>query len=142
MTEELEKPKLKNGHGGAREGAGRPPFVPTDEERKQVETLAGYGVPQEQISALIREGIHLDTLKEHFQAELIAGKAKANAQVGQTLFQKAVGGDTAAAIWWSKTQMRWAETQKHELTGENGKPLLSLGAALVAVAASREADAE
>ena len=34
-----------------------------------------------------------------------------------------VAGDTTAAIWWSKTQMRWAETQKHELTGADGVPL-------------------
>ena len=48
---------------------------------------------------------------------------KANAQVGKTLFQKVMAGDTTAAIWWSKTQMRWAETQKHELTGADGAPL-------------------
>jgi hypothetical protein len=26
-------------------------------------------------------------------------------------------------IWWSKTQMRWSETMKHELTGDEGGPL-------------------
>ena len=56
-------------------------------------------------------------------AELVSGKAKANGQVGKTLFQKVMAGDTTAAIWWSKTQMRWAETQKHELTGADGAPL-------------------
>ena len=40
-----------------------------------------------------------------------------------TLFQKAVNGDTGAAIWWSKTQLRWAETQKHEHTGADGAPI-------------------
>jgi hypothetical protein len=53
----------------------------------------------------------------------INGKAKANAQVGKGIFQKAMAGDTTAQIWWSKTQMRWAETQKHEITGANGVPL-------------------
>jgi len=116
-----EKPdQIKGQNGGARPGSGRPAFEPTDEERRQVEALSGYGLPQEQIAILIRGGIHLDTLRTHFATELVAGKAKANGQIGKTLFQKAMGGDTAAMIWWSKAQMRWAETQKHEHTGADG----------------------
>ena len=110
-------------NGGAREGAGRPAFDPTDAERKQVEAMSGYGLPIEQIAVLVRGGIDTDTLRKHFATELVAGKAKANSGVGRTLFQKARGGDTAAMIWWSKTQMRWAETQKHEVTGADGAPL-------------------
>jgi hypothetical protein len=120
-----EKPTLEKPHnkGGAREGAGRPAFEPTVAERKQVEALSGYGLPIEQIAVLVRDGIHVDTLRAHFATELVSGKAKANGQVGKTLFQKVMAGDTTAAIWWSKTQMRWAETQKHELTGADGAPL-------------------
>jgi hypothetical protein len=98
-------------------------LVLADAERKQVEALSGYGLPIEQIGALVRDGIHIDTLRAHFSSELVSGKSKANAQVGKTLFQKVMAGDTTAAIWWSKTQMRWAETQKHELTGADGAPL-------------------
>ena len=124
----IEKPVLKKqdgrkSNGGARPDAGRPAFKPTDAERKQVEAMSGYGLPIEQIAVLVRDGIHVDTLRAHFATELVAGKAKANSGVGRTLFQKAMGGDTAAMIWWSKTQMRWAETQKHELTGADGAPL-------------------
>jgi len=111
------------GTGGAMPGAGRPAFEPTDAERKQVEALSGYGLPIEQIAVLVRDGIDTDTLRKHFATELLSGKAKANGQVGKTLFQKVMAGDTTAAIWWSKTQMRWAETQKHELTGADGAPL-------------------
>lgn len=111
------------GTGGAMPGAGRPAFEPTDAERKQVEALSGYGLPIEQIAVLVRDGIDTDTLRKHFATELVSGKAKANGQVGKTLFQKVMAGDTTAAIWWSKTQMRWAETQKHELTGADGAPL-------------------
>lgn len=123
--EKTEKPPLKKRgpNGGARPGAGRPAFVPTAAERKQVEALSGYGLPIEQIGALVRDGIHIDTLRAHFAAELVSGKSKANAQVGKTLFQKVMAGDTTAAIWWSKTQMRWAETQKHEHTGADGAPI-------------------
>lgn len=124
----IEKPVAKKedgrkNNGGARENAGRMPFEPTDAERKQVEAMSGYGLPIEQIAILVRGGIDGDTLRKHFANELIAGKAKANSGVGRTLFQKAMGGDTAAMIWWSKTQMRWSETQKHEVTGADGAPL-------------------
>jgi len=120
-----EKPPLKKRgpNGGVREGAGRPAFKPTDSERKQVEAMSGYGLPIEQIAVLVRDGIHVDTLRAHFATELISGKAKANSGVGRTLFQKAMGGDTAAMIWWSKTQMRWSETQRHEVSGADGGPL-------------------
>lgn len=101
--------------GGARPGAGRPPFVPTDDDRKQVEKLAGLGLSYEQISALIRDGIARNVLMEYFPRELELGKAKAHAKIGGKLFQKAMDGDTASLIWWTKTQMRWAETQKHEI---------------------------
>ena len=78
-------------NGGAREGAGRPAFEPTDAERKQVEAMSGYGLPIEQIAVLVRGGIDTDTLRKHFATELVAGKAKANSGVGRTLFQKAMG---------------------------------------------------
>lgn len=120
---EKSVPKKRGPNGGAREGAGRPAFEPTDHERKQVEAMSGYGLPIEQIAVLVRDGIDTDTLRKHFTQELISGKAKANAQVGKTLFQKVMAGDTTAAIWWSKTQMRWKEVQQHELTGANGAPL-------------------
>jgi hypothetical protein len=124
-----EKPSVKKhggarpNTGGAREGAGRPAFEPTLAERKQVEALSGYGLPIDQIGALVRDGIHIDTLRAHFSAELQSGKAKANAQVGKTLFSKVMAGDTTAAIWWSKTQMRWKEVTQHELVGADGAPI-------------------
>lgn len=101
--------------GGARPGAGRPPFVPTEDDRANVEKLAGLGLSYEQISALVRDGISVPVLMNCFKRELELGKAKAHAKVGGKLFQKAMDGDTASLIWWTKTQMRWAETQKHEI---------------------------
>jgi len=119
----VKKPDGRKNNGGARANAGRMPFQPAESERKQVEALSGYGLPIEQIAVLIRSGIDTETLRKHFAQELILGKAKANGQVGKTLFQKAMAGDTTAAIWWSKTQMRWKEVQQHELTGADGAPL-------------------
>jgi hypothetical protein len=129
MTKTTEKPVLKKTgkNGGAREGAGRNPFEPTETERKQVEALSGYGLPLEQIAVLVRKGISVETLTKHFADELISGKAKANSQVGRTLFQKATSGDTTAMIWWTKTQMKWSETQKVEHTGKDGGAITMAG---------------
>ena len=101
--------------GGARPGAGQPPLVPTDEEREMVEKLSGFGLQQESIAAMVRDGIHVDTLRTHFKRELELGRARANGKIVKTLFDKAMAGDTGSLIWWTKTQMRWAETQKHEI---------------------------
>ena len=35
-----------------------------------------------------------------------------------------MAGDTTAMIWWTKSQMKWSETVKQELTGAEGVPLL------------------
>jgi hypothetical protein len=75
----------------------------------------------DQIAILVRDGISVDTLRAHFETELKSGKAKANGQIAQTLFQKAMGGDTTAQIWWTKSQMRWSE--RHEITGADGGPI-------------------
>ena len=119
---DFEKSPVKNKdpRGGARVGAGRKPFEPTPAARKQVEAMSGYGLPYEHIASLVREGIDKKTLMEHFAQELQQGKAKANAKIGQTLFQKAMGGDTTAMIFWAKTQMRWSETVKQEITSPDG----------------------
>ena len=63
------------------------------------------------------------TLRKYYRSELDMGKAKANGQIAKTLYSKATAGDTTALIWWTKTQMRWAETQRHENTGAEGGPV-------------------
>ena len=49
---------------------------------KQIEATltSNRGKVYRQIAALIRDGIHVDTLREKFPADLVNGKAKANAQ--------------------------------------------------------------
>ena len=97
--------------------------LPTDESKRMVESTSGLGLPHEQIAILV--GIDDKTLRKHYRTELDMGKAKANGQIAKTLFSKATGGDTTALIWWTKTQLKWAETQKHEVSGQDGAPLLS-----------------
>ena len=95
--------------------------IPTPESQKLVESSSGLGLPHESRAVLV--GIDDKTLRKHYRAELDMGKAKANGQIAKTLFQKATSGDTTSLIWWTKTQMKWSETVKAEVTGANGEPL-------------------
>jgi predicted transcriptional regulator len=96
--------------------------ITTDETRRLVESSSGLGLPHESIACLV--GIDDKTLRKHYRHELDMGKAKANGQIAKTLYSKAVGGDTTSLIWWTKTQMRWAETVKQEITGAEGQDLV------------------
>ena len=98
--------------------------IPTDESRKMVESTTGLGLPHESIAVLV--GIDDKTLRKHYRIELDTGKAKANGQIAKTLFSKALAGDTASLIWWTKSQMRWSETVKQEVTGADGEPLTGI----------------
>ena len=104
--------------------AGRPAHEPTDENRKQVETLAGFGVPQIDIARTI--GINQDTLRKYYRDELDNGETKANAAVAQSLYKKALGDNASsvtAAIFWLKTRAGWKETTTTELVGKDGGPI-------------------
>ena len=122
------------------ESAGRPEFVPTDAERKQVEAMAGYGVPQDKIATLVRNGINKTTLIKHFRAELDRGIAMADLQVSKTLFQQATSGNTSALIFWAKARMGWRETQNidHTTNGESLNRPATAEAALAAFAKSND----
>ena len=96
----------------------RPPFKPTAAERKLVEQMTACGIPQESQCLVVRDGIDEKTLRKHFRRELDTAATKANAKVAGTLFSKAMGGDTTALIWWTKTRMKWSERQEIEHTGD------------------------
>ena len=83
-------------------------YEPTDEQRRTVKTMAGFGVPHEDIATFL--GIDPKTLRKHFRAELDRGTVEANAKVAQSLFQMATQGkNVAAAIFWMKARAGWRE---------------------------------
>jgi hypothetical protein len=83
-------------------------YEPTDEQRRTVRTMAGFGVPHEDIATFL--GIDAKTLRKHFRAELDRGTVEANAKVAQSLFQMATQGkNVAAAIFWMKARAGWRE---------------------------------
>ena len=107
-----------------------PPHAPTPESRAQVSALYSYGITQEEIAHFI--GIDPKTLRLHYRDELDSAHIKANAKVGQFLFQNASGQTlkdgashsdcVRAAMFWAKTRMGWRETQSIDHT-TGGEPL-------------------
>lgn len=89
---------------------GRPPHVPTDESRNLVESLSGFGIPQDEISKLI--GIDPKTLRLHYADEIELGGIKATAKVAQNLFNMATKPNREglqAAIFWLRVRAGWSE---------------------------------
>ena len=81
---------------------------PTEKTRTEVTAYSAVGVPRHDIAALL--GIDTKTLLKYYPTELALGKARANAQVGKTLYNMAVSGqDIAATIFWAKSQMGMSE---------------------------------
>src|SRR5690554_4286361 len=97
----------------------KPPHEPTKATRDTVQMHALVGTPQEVIADVLN--IDAKTLRKWYRAELDLAKAKANATIGGALFNKAKSGDTAAMIFWMKTQAGWRETQHIEHSGDMGR---------------------
>jgi hypothetical protein len=97
-------------------GRGRPRFEPSKAQREAVMTASGAGVADHYIALLILDrgsGLPISetTLKQHFRLELSQGRADAHLNVGKAILDQAKAGNMTAAIWYSKTQMGWRETQ-------------------------------
>jgi hypothetical protein len=89
-------------------------FQPTEEQRRMVKALAGYGVKQRQIAALL-DLASTTTLRKHFPEELRLGSLEAKAQVLGTLFKMAHSGrHPTMTMVWLKTRGGWSETGNQE----------------------------
>jgi hypothetical protein len=92
---------------------------PDPAQRRQVEAMAAYGIPEEDISRVL--SIDPKTLRKHYRDELDLGQTKANAQVAGFLFNSARNGNVTAQIFWLKTRAQWKETPfEHRHTGAFG----------------------
>jgi hypothetical protein len=88
-------------------------FEPTEDQRRTVRALSGYGVPQDGIA--IHIGVDPKTLRKHFREELDRGSVEATAKVAQTLFHLAtVEKNVPSVIFWMKARAGWRETIKTE----------------------------
>jgi hypothetical protein len=87
---------------------GRRAHQPDPSQRRQVEALAAYGIPEIDIARVIR--IDPKTLRKCYREEIDLGGTKATAQVAGFLFSAATNGNVTAQIFWLKTRARWKET--------------------------------
>jgi hypothetical protein len=100
----------------------RPRFSPTAEQRKVVEAMTGYGIPEEAIAQTL--SIDAKTLRKYFRQELDLAVTKANATVAQSAFKMACSGRYAAmTMFWLKCRAGWRETQIVQHTGPRGGPV-------------------
>ena len=113
----------------------RPDHQPTKATRDTVSLHVLAGTRQDVIADVL--GIDPKTLRKHYRKELDQAMAKANAKIGGALYNKALGGDTSALIFWAKTRMGFRETQHIDHTTA-GKPLAPTRIELVAPTAPDE----
>ena len=105
---------------------GRPPeLIITDEMREQVQTLAGYGLSQDQIAQLFKNPktgrpIGRTSLQRHFGEELKDGSLQMTATMVGHLEDHAKEGSVAAAIFYLKCRAGWKERQVVEIESKSG----------------------
>jgi len=71
---------------------------PTAEQRRMVEAMSAYGIPQDDIALVIQ--VDRNTLAKHYRHELDEATAKANAKVAERLYDRAMDGDVKAMMFW------------------------------------------
>jgi hypothetical protein len=92
---------------------------PDPSQRRQVEAMAAYGIPEMEIAPVI--GVDPKTLRKYYREELDLAETKANAQVAGFLFTAAKNGNVTAQIFWLKTRARWKEpAAEHKYSGTVG----------------------
>ena len=90
---------------------------PTEDTRRQVETMVGFGMPLDTISKLLK--LPKVTIVTHYREEIDTGMAKANAQVSGFLFKQAQAGNVPAIIHWLKSRAAYPATDTPEPTPED-----------------------
>jgi hypothetical protein len=99
-------------------------FDPSEEQRRTVRAMSGFGLPEADIAVLI--DVDLATLREHFRRDLTRGAAEGTAKVAQSLFTMATREmNVTAMIFWMKARAGWRERfdTTHQLLGADGEPV-------------------
>lgn len=98
---------------------GQAPFVPTPEQRRDVEAWVRAGCTADDIAILLDKS--RATVDRHFKRELALGRAKLKVALGGKLVKMALEGDKTALIFWLRTQAKWNVRVEH--TGADGGPI-------------------
>lgn len=116
----MAKLALKPAPTPERTKMGRPPFVPTADQRTMVRVLRSFGISAADIAREWQCGER--TIDKYFQEELAHGKASIHIQIGNAMVQKALAGNMAAMIFMLKTQFGWREIAPPKSDEESGVP--------------------
>lgn len=81
--------------------------------------MSGYGIKQEVIAVVM--GIVVATLHKYYRKELDEGDGKAQAKIGQALYDKAMGGDRTCLIFLAKVRLGFKEVSEVQVTDPEGK---------------------
>lgn len=121
---------------------GRPPFEPTDEQRRNVEIMVGLGIPQDSICIMMRNKkdrpITEATLRKHFKKEIAQAQAKLHVTVGNFMVATILGREPPPGITpitdpkirasfaelFARTRMGWQNTVRTEIANADGKPFV------------------
>ena len=133
------KPCKRNaGAGTDHEGEGRC-------SQHEIDMLEKYGITGKKVKSLAAAGLPIDSeqapdIKGYFgiskgtwenicqkhpniRDSYRQGRSGACANIGQSLYQKAVNGDITAQKFYLKCQAGWTPTQGHEISGPEGRPI-------------------
>jgi len=131
-----KKKKARKKH--AQNGGGRPVFVPTDEKRKLVTSLIGYGLTRLEICDVLRnpstgKPISVNTLKKHFEQEIETGESQIKAKLYHSIYKKALSDDhpqaAACAMFILKCRYGWRQADRviHEFDANTGVLVVPAG---------------
>jgi len=104
-------------------------FKPTAEQRRWVEAMIGYGIPEAEIRLLIKHPqtgklISLETFRRQFAEEIASGSVKVKALIGERIVGSILGRDgglqddrarAMLATLFAKAWMGWTTTNRHQL---------------------------
>lgn len=106
----------------------RPKPELTEDQMRQLETMAGYGLTVDKMAAIL--GFSKKTL-ERIMADNPAvsdaiekGRSTAESAITKTAYEMAKSGKVPAmTMFWLKCRARWREVHSVELSGPDGGPL-------------------
>ena len=107
---------------------GRPPKILTEKDLGQIEMLAGLGLTLPKICAFV--GISASEIRDRVGSDealsgvLERGRARAQARVGKSLFERAVEGDVAAIRWWEMTRAGWTVEKRGQIANEKSAQIV------------------
>ena len=123
-------------------GGGGHTFVPTDDQRKNVELMVSLGIPQAEICQMVRrpngKAITKPTLEKHFRKEIDTGAANLRTKIGNFMISVIKGSDPPPGFapirdekvrgslieLFAAAQLNWRKTVRTEHANADGKPFV------------------